>query len=56
MDEAVGIILNWYKKKFIVTPSVIAGMHTFGSQMNFNPHVHMLVTMGGMKKNGQWKT
>ncbi|OLN32380.1 putative transposase [Desulfosporosinus metallidurans] len=23
--------------------------------MNFNPHVHMLVTMGGMKKNGEWK-
>lgn len=23
--------------------------------MNFNPHVHMLVTMGGMKKEGEWK-
>lgn len=56
MDEAVDVIQNWFKKKFKVTPGVIAGLHTFGSQMNFNPHVHMLVTMGGMKKNGQWKT
>ncbi|OXS57890.1 IS91 family transposase, partial [Cohnella sp. CIP 111063] len=29
---------------------------TFGSKLNFNPHVHMLVTMGGMKANGEWKT
>jgi hypothetical protein len=56
MDEAVGLVQNWFKKKLKVTPGVIAGLHTFGSRMNFNPHVHMLVTMGGMKKNGEWKT
>ena len=26
-----------------------------GTQMNFNPNVHMLVSMGGMKLNGEWK-
>jgi hypothetical protein len=56
MDEAVGLIQQWFEKKFKVTPGVIAGLHTFGSRLNFNPHVHMLVTMGGMKKNGEWKT
>lgn len=56
MDEAVGIIQAYFKKKHGVRPGVIAGLHTFGSRMNFNPHVHMLVTMGGMKKNGEWKT
>ncbi|TCP16620.1 transposase-like zinc-binding protein [Scopulibacillus darangshiensis] len=55
MDEAVEVIQDWFKKKFKVTPGVIAGLHTFGSRVNFNPHVHMLVTMGGMKKNGEWK-
>jgi hypothetical protein len=35
---------------------IIAGIHTFGAGMNFNPHIHMIVTMGGMKKNGEWKT
>ncbi|XJZ27405.1 transposase [Bacillota bacterium Lsc_1132] len=56
MDEAVGIVQQWFEKKFKVTPGIIAGLHTFGSRLNFNPHVHMLVTMGGMKKNGEWKT
>ncbi|MDP5277234.1 transposase [Chengkuizengella sp. 2205SS18-9] len=31
------------------------GLHTFDSRMNFNSHVHMLVTMRGMKKTGEWK-
>ena len=55
MDEAVRIVQDYYKKKSKVVPGVIAGLHTFGARMNFNPHVHMLVTMGGMKKNGEWK-
>jgi hypothetical protein len=55
MNEAVEIIKQYFKKKCKVTPGIIAGLHTFGSRINFNPHVHMLVTMGGMKKNGQWK-
>lgn len=56
MDEAVRIVQEWFKKKFKLTPGVIAGLHTFGSRINFNPYVHMLVTMGGMKKDGEWKT
>ena len=56
MDEAVRIIKEHFQKKHKVTPGIIAGLHTFGAKMNFNPHVHMLVTMGGMKKNGEWKT
>ena len=55
MDEAVGIIQDWFKDRFKITPGIIAGLHTFGAQMNFNPHVHMLVSMGGMKINGEWK-
>ncbi|WP_415783310.1 transposase, partial [Alkalicoccus chagannorensis] len=31
-------------------------LHTFGSRLEFNPHVHMLVTMGGVSKDGKWKT
>jgi len=56
MDEAVRVVKSYFEKKHKVTPGVIAGLHTFGAQINFNPHVHMLVTMGGMKKNGEWKT
>ncbi|MEC0232693.1 IS91 family transposase [Paenibacillus alba] len=56
MDEAVQIIKMHFEKKHKITPGIIAGLHTFGSRLNFNPHVHMLVTMGGMKSNGEWKT
>jgi len=56
MDEAVRLVKEHFEKKHKVTPGIIAGLHTFGARLNFNPHVHMLVTMGGMKKNGEWKT
>ena len=55
MDEAAKVVKTYFEKKHKVTPGVIAGLHTFGSRLNYNPHVHMLVTMGGMKKNGEWK-
>lgn len=56
MNEAVRIVKEYFEKKHKVTPGIIAGLHTFGSRMNFNPHVHMLVTMGGMKPDGEWKS
>jgi hypothetical protein len=56
MDEAVRIIKEHFEKKHKLTPGIIAGLHTFGSRLNFNPHVQMLVTMGGMKANGEWKS
>jgi hypothetical protein len=56
MDEAVRIIKEYFEKKHKVTPGIIAGLHTFGARLNFNPHIHMLVTMGGMKSSGEWKT
>jgi len=56
MDEAVRIVQEWFQKKMKLTPGIIAGLHTFGARKNFNPHVHMLVTMGGMKGSGEWKS
>lgn len=55
MDEAAKLISGFFGKKAKVTPGIIAGLHTFGSRLNFNPHVHMLVTMGGITKKGKWK-
>lgn len=56
MDEAVRVVQEHFEKKHKVRPGIIAGLHTFGSRLNFNPHVHMLVTMGGMAEDGSWKT
>lgn len=55
MDKAAQLITGFFKQKVKVTPGIIAGLHTFGSRVNFNPHVHMLVTMGGVTKKGKWK-
>ncbi|TFJ94437.1 IS91 family transposase [Lentibacillus salicampi] len=55
MDEAAKLISDYFGKKAKVKPGIIAGLHTFGSRVNFNPHVHMLVTMGGITKKGKWK-
>ncbi|MCD8501188.1 MAG: transposase [Bacillaceae bacterium] len=50
MDEAAKLIINYFQKKAKATPGLIVGLHTFGSKVNFNPHVHMLVTMGGLTR------
>jgi len=40
MDAASKIITDFFQKKAKVTPRIISGLHTFGSRVNFNPHVH----------------
>jgi len=55
MDEAARLLMDYFQKKIKVTPGIIVGLHTFGARINFNPHVHILVTMGGMTKTGEWK-
>lgn len=37
-------------------PGVIATLHTWGQTMILHPHIHMLVTGGGIDKNGEWKS
>lgn len=54
MDLAVKIILNWLKENGKVKPGAMVGIHTFGARMNFNPHVHILVTKGGFDGAGKW--
>jgi hypothetical protein len=55
MNEAAKLIMGFFEKKAKVTPGIISGLHTFGSRVNHNPHFHMLVTMGDLTKNGEWK-
>jgi len=55
MDEAARLLNEWFKKCG-VTPGIVVALHTFGSKLEFNPHIHLLVTMGGVTKDGKWKT
>lgn len=54
MDEASRIILDFFHKNKHAQPGIVTALHTFGSKLEFNPHVHMVVTMGGITPDGQW--
>lgn len=36
-------------------PGIIAVLHTWGQQLSFHPHVHCIVSGGGIDKNKEWK-
>jgi hypothetical protein len=55
MDRSVKLIQDYFEKKGKVVTGIIAGLHTFGARVQFNPHVHMMVTMGGLTRKGEWK-
>jgi hypothetical protein len=41
-------------QKSEVVPGILAVVHTFGRDLKFNPHVHLLMTEGGLR-GGQWE-
>ena len=38
-----------------VRPGLVMGLHTWGRTLVFHPHVHCLVTGGGLTPEGHWK-
>lgn len=36
------------------TPGVVMALHTWGRTLSFHPHVHCLVTGGGVSPTGEW--
>jgi len=36
-------------------PGITAVLHTWGQQLSFHPHLHCIVSGGGIDKNKQWK-
>lgn len=46
-DGARETMLAWCKERGFV-PGIVMVLHTFGSKVNFNTHIHMLVTEGGL--------
>lgn len=52
------VILNMFHKdnkseKF--TPGFICVLHTFGRDLKWNPHIHCLVSEGGIGASGSWR-
>jgi hypothetical protein len=44
------------KKYLGATPGLLMTLHTWGRQLNYHPHVHCLVTAGGITQSGDWKS
>jgi hypothetical protein len=42
-------------KKERVRPGIISVVHFTGRDMKWNPHIHMIVTEGGLTQGGDWK-
>jgi hypothetical protein len=41
-------VLSICREKYGYTPGIVMVQHTFGSALNFNTHIHLLVTEGGL--------
>lgn len=37
------------------TPGIIQVLHTWGQKLNFHPHIHCIISGGGLSKNGKLK-
>jgi hypothetical protein len=43
------VITHWAWNRYRVRLCVIAVQHTFGGHLNYNPHLHLMVSAGGLK-------
>jgi hypothetical protein len=43
------------KKYLGATPGILMTLHTWGRQLNKHPHIHCLVTAGGITQSNQWQ-
>jgi len=43
------------KKYLGATPGITAVLHTWGQNLMYHPHIHCIVTGGGLTKDGKWQ-
>lgn len=56
--SAAEVIKSWcedWNKQEKYMPGIVAVIHTFGRDLKWNPHVHVLMTLGAMGKSGKWR-
>jgi len=52
------ILKSWFSeknKKLQYTPGIVTVIHTFGRDLKWNPHIHMIVSEGAIGNNSMWK-
>jgi hypothetical protein len=49
------VIQQWVKARYGIRVLIIVVPHTFGARLNFNSHLHILVSVGGLQESeGRW--
>lgn len=48
---AASTTISWIKSNKHYIPGITMILHTFGRNLKFNPHIHMLITCGGLSSN-----
>ena len=60
LSRLVADVFEYYyanrNKKLQITPGIVTVIHTFGRDLKFNPHIHVLVTEGGMDQYNEWRS
>lgn len=51
---AANILRAWASGKHGIQVGVMAVLHTFNGRLEFNSHVHTMVTAGGLQPSGTW--
>jgi len=56
-DASAGTLLCFAKdEKYLnAKPGIISVLHTWGQQLSFHPHLHCIVSGGGITAAGEWK-
>ena len=49
------LVLCADKKYMGATPGIVSVLHTWGQKMNFHPHLHVMLSGGGLTPSGQFK-
>lgn len=57
MDAAAGTLLCFARdpRYLGATAGIVSVLHTWGQQLSFHPHVHCIVSGGGITTNNEWK-
>ncbi len=56
-DASSGTLLTFAKdtKHLGATPGIISVLHTWGQQLSFHPHIHCIVSGGGIANDNRWR-
>lgn len=54
-EAASQSVLQLCASRYGCKPGLIAVLHTWGQNLHFHPHIHLIVTAGGLTPGGAWK-